>query len=65
MTVLEALIGINQLLDEEAGGIKEPPPHNAEPFTRMLLRLFDCKSELERDRCKSFCAVRKRTNRLC
>ena len=54
MTVLEALIGINQLLDEEAGGIKEPPPHNAEPFTRMLLRLFDCKSELERDQMQKF-----------
>jgi putative DNA methylase len=49
MTVLEGLLGINQLLDEEAGGIKEAPPHNAEPFTRMLLRLFDGKAELPRD----------------
>ncbi len=54
MTVLEALIGINQLLDEESGGIKEPPPHNAEPFTRMLLRLFDGKAELERDQIQKF-----------
>jgi putative DNA methylase len=54
MTVLEALIGINQLLDEEAGGIKEPPPHNAEPFTRMLLRLFDGISELPRDQIQKF-----------
>jgi putative DNA methylase len=46
MSVLEALIGINQLLDEEASGVKEPPPDNAEPFTRMLLRLFDGKAEL-------------------
>lgn len=54
MTVLEALLGVNQLLDEEAGGIKEPPPHNAEPFTRMLLRLFDGKAELPRDQIQKF-----------
>lgn len=54
MTVLEALLGINQLLDEEAGGIKEAPPHNAEPFTRMLLRLFDGKAELPRDQMQKF-----------
>jgi putative DNA methylase len=54
MSVLEALLGINQLLDEEAGGVQEPPPHNAEPFTRMLLRLFDGKSELARDQIQKF-----------
>lgn len=54
MSVLEALLGVNQLLDEEAGGIKEPPPHNAEPFTRMLLRLFDGKDELPRDQMQKF-----------
>lgn len=54
MTVLEALLGINQLLDEEAGGIKEPPPHNAEPFTRMLMRLFDGISQLPRDQLQKF-----------
>lgn len=54
MSVLEALLGINQLLDEEAGGIKDPPPHNAEPFTRMLLRLFDGKAELPRDQIQKF-----------
>ena len=54
MSVLEALLGINQLLDEEAGGIKEAPPHNAEPFTRMLLRLFDGVSELPRDQIQKF-----------
>ena len=54
MTVLEALLGINQLLDEEAGGIKEAPPHNAEPFTRMLLRLFDGINELPRDQIQKF-----------
>ncbi|MGE4157860.1 MAG: DUF1156 domain-containing protein [Planctomycetota bacterium] len=54
ITVLEALVGINQLLDEEAGGIKEPPPHNAEPFTRMFLRLFDGTVELARDQMQKF-----------
>ena len=54
INVLEALVGINQLLDEEAGGVKEPPPHNAEPFTRMFLRLFDGKAELERDQMQKF-----------
>lgn len=54
MSVLEALLGINQLLDEEAGGIKDAPPHNAEPFTRMLLRLFDGIDELPRDQMQKF-----------
>jgi hypothetical protein len=54
MTVLEALLGINQLLDEEAGGVTEAPPHNAEPFTRMLLRLFDGQAELARDQLQKF-----------
>ena len=43
-----------ELLDEEAGGIKEAPPHNAEPFTRMLLRLFDGVNELPRDQMQKF-----------
>ena len=54
ITVLEALVGINQLLDEETGGPQKLPPHNAEPFTRMLLRLFDGKGELPRDQIQKF-----------
>jgi len=54
LSVLEALLGINQLLEEEAGGIKEAPPHNAEPFTRMLLRLFDGIDQLPRDQMQKF-----------
>ncbi|MBI1949368.1 MAG: DUF1156 domain-containing protein [Deltaproteobacteria bacterium] len=54
MTVLEALVGINQLLDEETGGIKDPPPVNAEPFTRQFLRLFDGVKELPRDQMQKF-----------
>ena len=52
--VEEALVGINQLLDEEAGITKEPPPVNAEPFTRQFLRLFDGRSELPRDQMQKF-----------
>lgn len=54
MLVLEALVGINQLLDEEMGGIKDPPPVNAEPFTRQFLRLFDGVKELPRDQIQKF-----------
>jgi hypothetical protein len=54
MSVLEALVGINQLLDEEAGGIKDPPPVTAEPFTRQFLRLFDGVRELARDQMQKF-----------
>jgi hypothetical protein len=48
-TVRDALIGINQLLDEESGTGKEPPPVNAEPFTRQFLRLFDGITQQPRD----------------
>ena len=48
-TVRDALIGINQLLDEESGTGKEPPPVNAEPFTRQFLRLFDAVTQQPRD----------------
>jgi putative DNA methylase len=54
MTVLEAVVGTRQLLDEEMGGTKEPAPHNAEPFTRMLLRLFDGIDQLPRDQIQKF-----------
>jgi hypothetical protein len=48
-SVRDALIGINQLLDEETGGGKEPPPVNAEPLTRQFLRLFDGTSQQPRE----------------
>lgn len=54
MPVLEALLGINQLLDEEAGVIKDPPPGTAEPTTRQFLRLFDGIHELPRDQMQKF-----------
>lgn len=52
--VAEALAGINQLLDEESGVVKNPPPSNAEPFTRLFLRLFGGKTELDRDQIQKF-----------
>lgn len=54
ISVLEALVGINLLLNEELEGVNDPPPHEAEPFTRMFLRLFDGKSELPRDQMQKF-----------
>jgi putative DNA methylase len=54
MSVREALLGINQLLDEEAGGVKTPPPVTAEPFTRQFLRLFDGVNEVPRDQIQKF-----------
>jgi putative DNA methylase len=49
ITVLEALAGVNQLLDEESGGTKDPPPVTAEPFTRQFLRLFDGIDSMDRN----------------
>jgi putative DNA methylase len=54
ISVKEALVGINQLIDEEVGGNKEPPPGNAEPLTRQFLRIFDGKAEQNRDQVQKF-----------
>lgn len=54
ISVQEALVGINQLLYEEAGATVSPPPPNAEPFTQLFLRLFDGKAELPRDQMQKF-----------
>jgi adenine-specific DNA methylase len=52
--VKEALVGINQLIDEEGGKASDPPPVNAEPMTRQFLRLFNGKTELARDQMQKF-----------
>ena len=49
MSVEDALIGINQLLDEDLGVVPDPPPANAEPFTRQFLRVFDGRTTIPRD----------------
>ena len=54
ISVREALIGINQLIDEDADKGKEAPPVNAEPITRQFLRTFGNASELTRDQLQKF-----------
>ena len=53
-SVRDALLGINQLLDEESGRKQTPPPVLAEPFTRQFLRIFDGCSEQARDQVQKF-----------
>lgn len=54
ISVKDALIGINQLIDEDADKGREPPPVNAEPMTRQFLRTFGTASELKRDQLQKF-----------
>jgi hypothetical protein len=54
ISVRDALIGINQLIDEDTNQSKDPPPINAEPMTRLFLRIFDGKKEVERDQLQKF-----------
>ena len=55
-TIREALAGINQLLDDDAGttGGPEAPPSNAEPYTRQFFRLFYETTEVPRDQMQKF-----------
>lgn len=54
ISVKDALIGINQLIDEDADKGKEPPPVNAEPITRQFLRTFGTVTEIKRDQLQKF-----------
>lgn len=54
ISVKEALIGINQILDEDANGAKNPPPVTAEPITRQFLRIFDGQTAVARDQMQKF-----------
>lgn len=54
ITVKDALVGINQLIDEDADKGKEPPPVNAEPITRQFLRTFGNATEMKRDQLQKF-----------
>lgn len=54
ISVKDALIGINQLIDEDADKGKEPPPVNAEPLTRLFLRTFGRASDIKRDQLQKF-----------
>jgi adenine-specific DNA methylase len=53
-TVKDALLGINQLLDDERDTSSEAPPVAAEPYTRQFLRLFADKSTLDRDQMQKY-----------
>jgi hypothetical protein len=54
ISVKDALVGINQLIDEDADKGKEPPPVNAEPITRQFLRTFGTVTEIKRDQLQKF-----------
>jgi len=54
ISVKDALVGINQLIDEDANRVQDPPPVNAEPMTRQFLRVFASKTELPRDQMQKF-----------
>jgi putative DNA methylase len=54
ISVRDALIGINQLIDEDADKGKEVPPVNSEPISRQFLRTFDGKSTIPRDQLQKF-----------
>lgn len=54
ISVKDALIGINQLIDEGNSEGKDPPPVNAEPMTRQFLRTFGEANELKRDQLQKF-----------
>jgi len=49
ISVKEALVGINQLIDDDADSGKEHPPVNAEPITRQFLRIFKGQFSIDRD----------------
>jgi adenine-specific DNA methylase len=54
ISVRDALVGINQIIDEDADKGKEAPPVNAEPITRQFLRTFGNAPELKRDQLQKF-----------
>lgn len=54
ISVRDELVGINQLIDEDADKGKEPPPENAEPMTRPFLRTFGTATEMKRDQLQKF-----------
>ncbi len=54
ISVKDALVGINQLIDEDADKGNEAPPVNAEPMTRQFLRTFGAATEMKRDQLQKF-----------
>ncbi len=54
ISVQDALVGINQLIDETNGKGNEPPPVTAEPVTRQFLRIFDGTTSQPRDQMQKY-----------
>jgi len=54
ISVRDALVGINQLIDDDADQGKEPPRVNAEPISRQFLRTFGNATEMKRDQLQKF-----------
>jgi putative DNA methylase len=54
LTVEQALVGINQLIEEESDVAADLPPGIAEPLTRQFLRIFRGKNEVDRDQLQKF-----------
>lgn len=53
-TVKEALVGINQILDDQEEGESGTTPVNCEPITRQFLRIFTGTLEVPRDQMQKF-----------
>jgi len=55
-TIREALVGINQLLDDDTGTASGPeaPPPSAEPYTRQFFRIFYETTHVPRDQMQKF-----------
>ena len=54
ISVKDAIVGINMLLDESSGRGLEPPPVTAEPMTRQFLRIFTGTTCQPRDQMQKF-----------
>lgn len=54
VSVREALVGINQIIDEDASRSLTSLPINSEPLTRQFLRIFDNRMETPRDQVQKF-----------
>lgn len=53
-TLKEALIGINQILDDERDSNIEPPPVEAEVMTRQFLRIFNKTISVQRNEMQNY-----------
>lgn len=53
-SVREALLAINQLLDDQSDTSTESPPVIAEPYTRQFFRLFSDRTSLPRDQMQKY-----------